>query len=96
MYNDNSTNNNYPKTLVIRNSIDGMIWQVYHVDNDLQAHFLAKNAKNNGFYGRTLEDYRDDMEETFPNWKIETAKEFVKLLPDHLLIKEGCEQIINQ
>jgi hypothetical protein len=36
MFTDITTNNNYPKTLVIRNHEGGAIWQVYHMDNEYQ------------------------------------------------------------
>lgn len=76
----------FPKTLVIRNHVGGLIWQIYHVDNEYQAYYLAKNAKNKGFEEITLEDY-NDYEETFPNWRVELAKEFVVMLPNQLLLK---------
>ena len=57
MFTDISTGD-YPKTLVIRNSPDGMIWQLYHVKNNQEATTLAENAHNNAFYGITLEDHQ--------------------------------------
>lgn len=59
----------YPKTLMIRNSPGGMIWQVYHVHNKAEADRLASNANRNGFYGSTLEDYQPNQEETWPDWR---------------------------
>lgn len=91
MYQDDSTKG-FPKTLLIRNTVEGMVWQVYHVDNEEQAYYLSKGAKDNGFQGRTLVDHTGD-EETFPNWRMETARGLVKLLPDYLAIKEGAKNI---
>ena len=69
MYTDRSSNKEYPKTLIIRNQSDGLIWQVYHVQAKHEADRLAKNATNNGFMYITLEDYQPDMEETWPDWR---------------------------
>lgn len=68
-YKDISTSDNYPKTLVIRNRPDGMIWQVYHVNTVRSAELLAKGAEQSAFQGITLEDHQPEMEETFPNWQ---------------------------
>lgn len=78
MYTDISTNNNYPKTLVVRNHAGGMIWQIYHVDKKVEADRLSANATKNGFMAITLEDKRD-TEETWPDWRTtEGGKEIVK------------------
>lgn len=69
MYINETTNQIYPKTLVIRNEPTGMIWQLYNVNNETEASILASNAKRNGFYGITLEDYDPTHEETFPDWR---------------------------
>ena len=37
MFTDISTKNEFPKTLVIRNSKGGMIWQIYHVQKESEA-----------------------------------------------------------
>ena len=65
MYKDNSTTDSFPKTLVIRNSKGGMIWQVYHVQKESEAEKLSHNATMNGFECVSLEDYQEDMEETW-------------------------------
>ncbi len=69
MYSNESTSNSYPKTLVIRNHQGGMIWQIYHVEAEHEAGRLSANATKNGFFCITLEDYRPDMTETWPNWR---------------------------
>ena len=74
---NNATNDNYPKTLLIRNEVGGMIWQVYHVDKLSVANRLADNAHRNGFYGISLEDYDPTHEETFPGWQSECSEEFL-------------------
>ena len=71
MYKQTSTSDIYPKTLVIRNTKDGWIWQIYHVQAEHEAERLANNARKNGFYGITLEDYNPSFEETFTNWREE-------------------------
>ena len=72
MFIDNSTSNDFPKTLVIRNTAHGMIWQIYHVNNEIETENLSRNATNNGFYGITLEDHQPEYEETWSDWR-ETA-----------------------
>ena len=77
-YTDESTSTNWLKTLVIRNTPDGMIWQIYHVQNQEEAEWLSSNATRNGFYGITLEDY-SGHEETFPDWRKESDKPLFKI-----------------
>jgi len=72
MYTNNSTDDIYPKTLVIRNTKGGMIWQVYHVKKQSEADKLSANATLNGFGAITLENYQPDTKETWPDWR-ETA-----------------------
>lgn len=69
MFDNLTTNSNYPKTLFIRNEPGGMIWQVYHVQAEHEARLLSANALKNGFYGRTLMDYDPEYEETWPDWR---------------------------
>jgi len=69
---NNSITNKYPKTLIIRNSEGGMIWQVYHVNNFKEAEKIAHNATNNGFGDIQLAEYQDSIEETFPDWRKES------------------------
>lgn len=70
MYKDITTNNNYPKTLVIKNTADSeFVWQIYHVQAEHEAEQLSKTATRNGFYGITLEDYQQELEETWPDWR---------------------------
>jgi len=95
MYQDISTKGStFPKTLAIRNTVGGWIWQIYHVDNNLQALYLAETADSNGFEGRTLEDYHGGKE-TFPNWRMEMARELVRLLPTHLVLKEDAVDVFT-
>ena len=61
--------NNWPKTLIVRNTPGGMIWQIYHVKSAEEANVLANNASKNGFFGITLEQYQPSQEETFPDWR---------------------------
>lgn len=75
---DNTTDEIYPKTLIIRNEFEGLIWQIYHVDKLSVAERLAANATANGFYGISLEDYQPQEEETFPNWRQECSPEFLE------------------
>ena len=46
---NNSKDDKFPKTLEIRNTEGGMIWQTYHINNIKEAEILAKNSFNNGF-----------------------------------------------
>lgn len=61
--------------LVIRNTSQGMVWQVYHVKSKLEAQMLARTASKNGFASVTVEPMSgfDDIDnETWPGWR-ETA-----------------------
>lgn len=69
MYNDESTTDKYPKTLLIHNTVGGMIWQVYHVEKEIEAQRLSANASSNGFLHRRLVDHEPETEETFPDWR---------------------------
>ena len=66
---NNTTNSKYPKTLLIRNTADGMIWQIYHVRELYEAARISSNARKNGFESCTLEDHHPDQDETFPGWR---------------------------
>ena len=68
-YEDNSTTDKYPKTLLIRNHSGGMIWQLYHVNNKVEADILSWNATNNVFMAIELVDHDDSFEETFEGWR---------------------------
>ena len=48
-----------------------MIWQVYHIKEFYEADRLSFNATKNGFESCTLEDYKGQYEETFPDWRKE-------------------------
>ena len=78
MMTDISTTETYPKTLVIRNTEGGLVWQIYHVQAQHEAERLSNNATINGFYGITLEDYDESAEETWPNWR-ENAPHIINL-----------------
>ena len=69
MYTELTTNDDYPKTLIIRNHENGMIWQIYHVKTQKEAGILSYNATMNGFEAITLEDYKPDLDQTWPNWR---------------------------
>jgi len=69
MFTNISTNSDYPKTLIIRNHLGGMIWQVYHVEKEIEAERLSNNATKNGFEAITLEDHQPEQEETWPDWR---------------------------
>lgn len=80
MYVDNSPSKKYPKNLIVRNHLGGMIWQVYRIDKEIEAVSLSKNATKNGFEAITLEDYDETMTETWPDWRD----------------TDGGKQIVNQ
>lgn len=69
MFTKISTNKKYPKTLVIRNTVGGMIWQLYHVETEREAERLSIQATKNGFQGITLEDYQPKEKQTWPDWR---------------------------
>ena len=82
MYVNNSPDDKYPKTLVVRNEPGGMVWQVYHVEKEIEAKRIAGNATNNGFYGVTLEDHQPESEETWPDWRDTSGgKRIIEELP---------------
>lgn len=78
MYTDISTTS-YPKTLIIRNTLGGMIWQIYHVHNEEEVKILAANAYSKGFQAITLEDKTDDIE-TFLGWREECSDDLKAVL----------------
>lgn len=90
-FEDNSPSGEYPKTLLIHNTKGGAVWQVYHIDNKYQASTIIRNAEDMGFMYITLEDY-DPCEETFPNWREESARAYAKMFPEHLKLIE--EEIV--
>jgi hypothetical protein len=59
---------NFPKTLEIRNTAGGAIWQLYHVQTQKEIDFLTKVSRGNGFYSQTVVDF-DGEEETFTGWR---------------------------
>ena len=69
MYTNISTNKKYPKTLIIRNHLGGLIWQVYNVDKEKEAKMISERATMNGFEAITLEDFNKDIKETWPDWR---------------------------
>lgn len=78
MFTNNITNKRYPKTLIIRNSEGGAVWQIYHVQKEKEAALLADNATQNGFEAITLEDHQPELVETWPDWReTEGGKEII-------------------
>ena len=65
----------YPKTVIIRNTEGGMVWQIYHVENVIEARLLSLGATKNGFHSVSLEEHQPNLEETFPNWREEVTFE---------------------
>jgi hypothetical protein len=60
------------KQLLIRNTPDGMIWQVYNLKEDYERIILERNARANGFFHfEVFDTIRHDYEhsETFPRWR---------------------------
>lgn len=58
----------FPKTLEIRNTPTGMIWQIYHVQSEKEVAVLTYNSQKNGFLGQTVVPYTGEQE-TFPRWR---------------------------
>jgi hypothetical protein len=73
---DITTNDKYPKTLLIRNTPGGMIWQVYHVEKRIEAERLSANALKNGYISSTLSDHQPNREQTWEDWR-ETASKII-------------------
>lgn len=69
IYTDLTTSKEFPKTLIIRNTPGGMIWQIYHPDTQEDVDNLTSNAYSNGFFGITLEDYNSELKETWEDWR---------------------------
>lgn len=69
MYIDNSSNKEFPKTLLIHNHLGGCVWQSYHVVEYLEAELISETATKNGFMHITLVDGIDSYRETFPEWR---------------------------
>ena len=85
---ENSVDNVYPKTLFIHNTEGGAVWQVYHIDNKYQIPILVEGAKRNGFMYVTLDDFDLSAEETFPTWRIDSARGYAKMFPELLELKD--------
>ena len=90
MHTDISTTQNFPKTLVVRNTPEGLIWQIYHVKNQNEADKLAQNATNNAFYGITLEDYQPEHKETWPGWRFAANREIIG--EDYIITDQDREE----
>lgn len=93
-FEDNSKDNVYPKTLLIHNTKGGAVWSVYHIDNWNQVPMLVNGAERNAFMYVTLEDY-DNQEETFPTWREDMAKEYAKMFPNLLQLKDSAIELEN-
>ncbi len=78
MYIDETINENYPKTLMIRNHQGGFIWQIYHVQKKSEALKIVANAYRNGFHSSTLEEYQPERDETWPDWRETCDKEILE------------------
>lgn len=78
-----STTDTFPKTVMVRNTVGGMIWQVYHVNHVRSAEIIAEYASKASFESVTLEDFQPNMEETFPNWRNECDDELARLEGKH-------------
>jgi hypothetical protein len=64
---------------------------VYHIDNKHQVSTLVEGAKRNGFMHITLEHY-DNQEETFPNWREESARAYAQMFPNLLKFKDNKKE----
>ena len=58
----------FPKTLEIRNTPGGMIWQIYHVQSQNEIFILTRNSQGNGFHSQTVVPFNGELE-TFPHWR---------------------------
>lgn len=65
----NEIEQGFPKTLEIRNTSGGIVWQVYHVNNELEIEMLIATSSSNGFMAQDIVPYDPKREETFPNWR---------------------------
>lgn len=59
------------KQLLIRNQADGMIWQVYNIEQMDEATILKRNAIANGFFFHEVVEVEppDAYTETWPGWR---------------------------
>lgn len=72
------------KQLHIRNTAEGMIWQVYNIENQFELEVISENATRNGFQSIetiTNPNIIDEYEETFPNWR--KSKGWIEILNDN-------------
>jgi hypothetical protein len=58
---------NYPKMLIMRNEVRGLIWQAYLVMDEQEERILTKNANINGFI--VQQEPQGYTEETTPCWR---------------------------
>lgn len=73
--------NTFEKTLVIRNTPDGVIHQVYHVETKLEVEMLTHSALVNGFESIELRRRDPTLEETWPGWR--DTNEWRKFLDEY-------------
>jgi len=57
----------YPHMLVMRNEPNGMIWQAYRVENDIEKRILTRNARKNGFI--VFDEPDGCCSEEWPGWR---------------------------
>lgn len=76
---NNTKDDIFPKTLEIRSTCGGFIWQLYHINNLQEAEIISYSSSLNGFQSRMIQDYYE-TDETFPNWRNECSEELKKVL----------------
>lgn len=64
-----SSDNDYPKTLLIHNDRHGIIWQVYHINDIIEQEIIMEGAKRNAFMYIRAINYDSEYEETFKDWR---------------------------
>lgn len=59
----------FPVTLEIRNTPDGCIWQIYHLQSQEEVNRISNTAGFNGFESCEVVPFQPEESETFPRWR---------------------------
>ena len=63
------SDNGFPKTMRIHNSKDGLIWQIYHVNDKIEQDIITEGAEISAFEYVGITNYDESYEESSPGWR---------------------------
>ncbi len=84
----------YPKTVIFEmTDFQFDTRKVYHVENSYQLRYLESIFSG---YDVTIQDYSPELEETRPNWRHQIAKSFIRMFPEHLMLREDAPAPVEE